>query len=65
MEFELNEILDIIEKDLEYWCNEKMGPGACNSNCKYFSCTCSEGKESIEFVRELAAACFGSHYEKG
>ena len=64
MEFELNEILDIIEKDIEYWCNKKMKPNECNSKCKYFTCTCCEAKENIELVRELAAACFGSHYEK-
>lgn len=65
MEFELNEILDVIEKDIEYWCNEKMGPNGCNSKCKYFTChSCYEGNDSIEIVRELAAACFGSTYEK-
>lgn len=65
MEFELNEILDIIDKDIEYWCTEKMKDDECNSKCKYFTCNiCWEGRESIDIVRELAAACFGSTYEK-
>lgn len=66
MKFELNQILDVIEEDIEYWCNEKMGPNKCNSKCKYFTCNiCNGANDSIEKVRQLAAACFGANYESG
>lgn len=62
MEFELNEVLDIIESDMYYWC-DKMGCN-CNEDCKYYKFLCTNAKNDIENVRRLAAACFGSTYEK-
>ena len=63
MVLELNKILDIIESDLEYWCDKKMEYN-CNPNCKYYKCICSTAADDIENVRKLAATCFGSSYEK-
>lgn len=60
MEFELNEILDIIENDFKNTCNED----ACSQECKYYKCCCMTAEADIENVRHLAAACFGSTYEK-
>lgn len=62
MEFELNEILDIIDSDMKYWCM-KMGK-ECNSDCPYYNCSCANATTDIENVRKLAAACFGTRYEK-
>lgn len=63
MEFELNELFDFIEKDLEYWCDKIMEYN-CNTQCKYYKCCCSTAKDDIKNVRQLAATCFGSQYEK-
>lgn len=63
MEFELNEILDIIESNLNYWCENKMEYN-CNPDCKYYKCCCSTAKDDIKNVRQLAAVCFGSQHEK-
>lgn len=62
MEFELNEILDIIESDMKYWC-DKMGYN-CNTDCKYYRCICSTAEDDFKNVRHLAAVCLGSTYEK-
>lgn len=62
MEFELNEILDIIESDMRAWC-EKMRY-SCSPECKYYHCVCSTADDNFNDVRKLSATCFGSQYEK-
>lgn len=64
MEFELNEILDLIENDFNNSCIENSINNNCNEDCKYYKCLCNNAKIDIENVRRLAAACFGSTYEK-
>lgn len=57
MEYEkLDELLDIIDLDMKYWCN-KMEYN-CNSNCKYYRCICSTAEDDIKNVKKLAAVCF-------
>lgn len=59
MEFELNEILDIIEGDLKANCNKNLRD--CNQ-CKYGelhrNMPCMQYKDSIRRVRELAEISF-------
>ncbi len=64
MEFELNEILDIIENDFENSCNKYP---TCGESCKYYKWipNCSDVKDDIEIIRRLAAACFSSNIEEG
>lgn len=62
MEFDLNEVLDIIESDKEAWC-EKMKYN-CTPDCKYYHCICSTAADDIQNVRKLAATCFHSNYEE-
>lgn len=59
MEFQLNEILDLIEGDMKSNCNKNMGTcKGCKYELLHKDMNCFQFKNAISDIRKLAEVCF-------